>query len=268
MTFPVRVGTWIDNAGWYLLLLGSGIPGVVALWRRQRQVVLYVAVAFAVLVVWAWSSRRFLHPLMPLVAVAFTAGASTVGQKLGGKAGRLLGPLVVLALLLPRSVRETAAVMQVGLRCERDRVIETCFLPAPSAFLRAAVYGRTLPDSAMVLAEREAAFAWHSGRPAIHASTTLDASPESFVPVLRKIGITHVLITSLSMNERVRLAARLHANCRTLDLLQGFGENTYLFRLRAPSEASSDEQRSCTATMELDRIGREIAHRVEEGEVE
>jgi hypothetical protein len=226
--------------------------------------VLYLLSTFAVLVAWTWSSRRFLYPVMPVLILVFIAGAAVVGRRLG-RHGAWLAPLVLVAIVLPRTTRELGELVRTGWQCDRLRPITTCFPPAPSAFLAAAQFARSLPDSSIVVAEREAAFAWHSGLRVIHSREVSDSGAR-FIDYLRDRQATYILIGRLSMNERVGLANRLHTICRNLHLVRGFGSDTYLFKvdLSPPAtDSTAPSTATCEVTERLDQVGRRIREEVE-----
>ncbi len=266
MSFPVSNRTRLDNVAWLLLLLGVGVPGLVMLWRRQRVVALYLLATFGVLVAWTWSSRRFLYPVMPMIILGFVAGAAMIGRRFG-RAGAWLGPLLLCLILLPRTARELAELVRTGWDCDRARPLATCFPAAQQAFLEAAQFSRSLADSSIVVVEREAAFAWHSGRKVTH-SREVDDAGAPFLAYLRDRQITHIVIGRLSMNERVGLANRLNSICRNLELVRDFGSDTYLFRvdLAADSSASGGPPTAaCQVTDRLDRVGQRIREQIDRG---
>jgi hypothetical protein len=140
---------------------------------------------------------------------------------------------VLLAVALhPRTVLRTVELVRNGLRCDHDRVAATCYNPVERAFLEASRAGRDLPESAVVLVQREAAFAFHSGRRGVYAWEAITRPPEHFGEFAAQRGVTHVMISRITRNEPVGLAERLVTVCDRLDVLGSFGEGTFLFALR------------------------------------
>jgi hypothetical protein len=257
MGFPQVDGTLIDNLGWVALLATVGLAGLVVLWRRLRPAVLVAGAIYAVLLIWPWADRRFLHPLVPLVGLGLVAGGWVFGRR-AGRVGAVLGPLLVAALLVPGTQWRTRDVIQRGWRCDHADPVATCYTKTERAYLQAAVASRRLPDSAIVLAEREATFAYYSGRKAAFANQAVRGPSSDFLSYLRRAGVTHVLISRVTDTEPVGLAQRLAEICRDLTLVGDFGEGTELFALRSPAAADSSGGDACpTAQLRFQEAVRE-----------
>ncbi|MFN0178732.1 MAG: hypothetical protein ACKVZ0_07995 [Gemmatimonadales bacterium] len=231
MGFKQATGTLADNVGWVALLATAGTAGLVTLWRRFRIAVLATVLMFAVLFVWAWADRRFLHPLIPLVGLILITGADTLGRRVG-RLGTIVAPLLVVGLLVPGTWWRTEDLVRHGWNCVTARNLDGCYTPKERAFLQASLAARSLPSDAVALVDREAAFAYHSGRAGVFAHEGTDFSGEDFLAFLERRGVTHVLVSRVTGFSSVRLADQLVSVCRRLDVVGDFGEGTVLFGVR------------------------------------
>lgn len=250
MGFKQASGTLADNAGWLLLLATAGAAGAVALWRRFRVALLAIVCLLGLLSLWTWADRRFLHPVVPLVGLVLLAGAHALGSRLG-RGGSAAASLVVLALLTPGTWWRTRDLISRGWACTMSRSPEACYTPAERSFLAASLAARALPDTAVVLTNREAAFAYHSGRRAVFASEAGGARGAEFLAFARDRGITHVLLSRIAGGGPVDQAAPLADDCRRLEALGEFGQATVLFRLLPADREVTGPDPTCALAARL-----------------
>ncbi len=253
MGFKQAQGTLVDNLGWVALLITAGSAGVAALWRRFRIAVLTTALLFGVLFLWAWADRRFLHPLVPLVALILIAGAHALGRRLG-RTGAVVAPVLVAALFIPGTWMRTGDLLRRGWACTKAGTIAACYHPHEQAFFNAALATRALPQQAVALVDREAAFAYHAGHRGVFAPEAAPFEGEEFLEFLQRRGVTHVVISRITGGEPVRLADQLVGICRQLAVLGAFGEGTVLFAL-LPQAVAADAPAppACTVAERLHR---------------
>ena len=244
MGFKQASGTVVDNAGWLLLLLTAGVAGLVVLWRRAPLVVLTLGAMLAVLSVWPWADRRFLHPVVPLVGLQLVAGAVAIGRRFG-RAGPSVAALAVAGLLSPGTVWRTEEVVRTGRSCDHDRPIATCYTKIEQAYLGAARSARGLPDSAIVMVQREATFAYYSGRLGVYSDPATGADQAGFLAYLRDQGITHILISRVTRTEPLLLAEQLESHCRYLRFMERFGEGTELYQVLPAALPDTGDTATC-----------------------
>lgn len=252
MGFKQAQGTLADNLGWVTLLLTAGTAGLVTLWKRFRIAVLATALLFGVLFVWAWADRRFLHPLVPLMALILIAGAHALGHRFG-RAGAMAAPLLVAGLFIPGTWERTGDLLRRGWACTRAGTLDACYTPHERAFFRAALATRALPEQTVALVDREAAFAYHAGRRGVYAPEAAPFEGEEFLAFLERRGVTHVVISRVTGGEPVRLADQLMSVCRRLAVLGDFGEGTVLFALVPEVAADAPPPPACAVTARLHR---------------
>ncbi len=230
----------IDNILWGVVLLVCGAWGLVILWRRWRVVPLYLVGYFGLLALWTWSTRRFLFPIQPLLWLVLLTGAWTVWQRFGRVAG--VGFLAVLLIPIPiQGWPRVVEHVRAGIDCDRARQYESpsCFTPEQLAFFAAARYAKeSLPRGAVVLVDREAAFAWHSGHQVVHSFSIRPGSGVSATTALERSGVSHVLLAELTRSDRLRMPRFLKAACSDLVPVRSFSPGTVLFRL-ASAEGTS-----------------------------
>jgi hypothetical protein len=167
---------------------------------------------------------------------------------------------VLLALFLPGLVPQVVARVRRGLACDEGRPVETCYTPVEQAFLRAASAARSLPDTAVIMVQREAGFAWHSGRRGVYPLESAGRRPQELLAYLADRGVTHIVITPVTRAAPVETAQQLNGICHRLTTLGGFGQDTYLFALKSDA-ADTEEGSACGLT---DRLLREaVATRAE-----
>jgi len=233
LAFPKFEGTLVDNVAWLVLIVGGGGAGLLWLWGKWRLLVLYLLGYGALLCLWPWAPRRFWIPVQPFVLLAILGGTWAVAHRVWRR-GAMVAPLLVTALVLAEAIPGTAANVARGLRCDRSDPwhSEACYDPDQRSFFAAATYARdSLPAAAIYLVEREAAFAYHSGRRVVHAERLLEVPDSLFRTVLAERGVSYVLLGRLTDVEVGRLSKKLLATCEHFVVQASFPPHTLLLRL-------------------------------------
>lgn len=235
MPFPTVPKTRLDNLFWIGVTLGLGALGTLALARLLPASVLYLAFYLGLLAIWPWAPRRFFVPLQPIVLLALVMGALAIGDR--RSSWRPLAKpvaLALLALVAMAAIPHSLSLARQGLRCDRDEpwTSDGCYNADQQAFFRAVVFARdSLPPTARFLVEREAAFAYHTGRVVQHAQTPLRKSDEEFRAELRQSGIEYIVLTRLTSKEVRDLLPKLVRNCQHLSIVRVFPPTGRMYRL-------------------------------------
>ncbi len=250
--------TMADNLAWVLVALVCGGIGLVVVWRRWRVVPLYLVGYFGLLVVWTWSTRRFLFPVQPLIWLTLLAGTWAVWQR-----SRWVGGALLALLLVPVPLQgwpQVARFVETGIRCDREVQYEspTCYTPEQLGFFAAARYARDSLPPGVVLVDREAAFAWHSGRTVEHSIEWVrGVEPDRVLEGLRNAGVTYILLAALTAHDQFEMPALLAPRCHELRVVRTFGEETVLLELR--TDGTGD---SCELLRDIEERGRRAGERV------
>ena len=227
--------------GW---VMASIIPvGLVAMWRRRwRVVVLYIVGYVVLLAAWRMSSPRFLAVLLPLLvtalAVPFLGRFALRRPRLGWGIA-----LVLMGMLTAGGLRGWWADWQQIRHCDRAHPLAGpgCFEPDARSFFRLArEAGRVVPPDGVVLAAREATFAYYSGRQTWYLNTAFTPDSVHILDGLLQRGVDYVLLGHTHTTEVKTLAPALAADCRRLDLLLREPPRSLLFRIRPPAEGEGD----------------------------
>jgi len=246
MPLPRIKGTVADNLLWLVVAVVFGLAGALALRRRFPIVILYLLFYYCLLMVWPFAPRRFFIPIQPLVLLALVLGA----MSLAGRRRRLLGWAaggVILGAVLAVAVPHTLQAAREMRQCDRKNpwTSSFCYDADPRSFFAAVTFARdSLPADARFLVEREASFAYHTGRLVQHAQVPLELSDAGFLGSLSNDRIEYVVLTRLFNGELTRLAPKLLRVCRRLELLRRFPPYGRLYRV-LPAEASA-EQSACS----------------------
>ncbi|MGE0553657.1 MAG: ArnT family glycosyltransferase [Gemmatimonadales bacterium] len=249
MGFAQIQGTLADNLAWLGLLLTAGLAGAVTLWKRFRVALLAIVCMFGLLSAWTWADRRFLHPVIPLVGLLLFTGAHVIGRRLG-RHGSALTSFLVLLLLAPGTSWRTRDVLSRGIQC-RQGELKRCYTPIEQSFIRAAEAARQLPDSAVIMTNREAAFAYHSHHLAVYSVEAQGKTGEELRDFLASRRVSHIVLTRVAGGGPVALASQLVELCERLDTLGDFGEMTVMFGLRSQPGDSGRAARVCNLTERL-----------------
>lgn len=226
-------GTILDNVLWLLVLVGLGGWGTMLLLKRWRAVPLYVGASLGLLVLWTWSTRRFLFPLVPAVTLILLAGAWRVWDRFGKVAGSVAFALVLAGVPI-RGWPWTVNILAEGLACDRSRQYEDpgCFTAEQLAFFAAAQYAHdSMPATATFSVDREASFAFHADRSAIYTMELLGDTTISVPEAMRARDIPYILMAQLTDLDEVRLPHFLAPDCEQFAVVKKFGSRTLILRL-------------------------------------
>ncbi|MFN8666712.1 MAG: glycosyltransferase family 39 protein [Gemmatimonadaceae bacterium] len=242
LPFPTVEGTPVDNALWLAVTLVLGALGALAYWRLLPTAILYLVFYCGLLSVWPWAPRRFFVPLQPIVLLGFVLGVlelRRVSHALARHAELLAAALV--AIVLTASVPQVVANARQGLQCDRSAPWTSpgCYTVDQRAFFGAVEFARdSLPATARFLVEREAAFAYHTGRTVQHAQAPLHLTDEDFRGYLTRAGIEYVVLSRLTESEVLGVIPKLLRNCEYLAPVRQFAPTARIYRLLAAPAAA------------------------------
>ncbi len=251
-------GLLIDNLLWVLVALVVGGAGCWHLWRRCRIAPVYLALYLGVLILWTWQRRRLLYPVQPLVWLTLFSGILVLRERVGRWGGWVATGVLLVAIPL-QLVPDSWNLVARGVACDRARQYEspTCHTPEQLGFFAAARYARDSLPPGVVLADREAAFAWHSGRTVEHSIEWVrGVEPDRVLEGLRNAGVTYILLAALTPHDQFEMPALLAPRCHELRVVRTFGEETVLLELR--TDGTGD---SCELLRGLEERGRQAQER-------
>lgn len=246
LPFPTVEGTPVDNLVWLAVTLVLGAFGAAAYWRLLPAAILYLVFYCGLLSVWPWAPRRFFVPLQPIVLLGFVLGILELQRvwRQMARYGQLVAAALV-AVVLSASIPQVIANAQQRLRCDRSAVwaSDGCYNVDQRAFFAAVAYARdSLPSTARFLVEREAAFAYHTGRTVQHAQAPLRLSDQEFRAYLTKASIEYIVLSRLTESEVLGVVPKLLSNCEYLAPVRRFAPSGRIYRLMstpAPAEGNA-----------------------------
>jgi len=245
LPFPTVEGTPVDNALWLAVTLVLGALGAMAYWRLLPSAILYLFFYCGLLSVWPWAPRRFFVPLQPIVLLGFVLGVLELRRvwRPVARYGEFAAAALV-AVVLSASVPQVIANARQGLQCDRSAPWSSpgCYNVDQRAFFGAVAFARdSLPDTARFLVEREAAFAYHTGRTVQHAQAPLRFADRDFRAYLHESHIEYIVLTRLTESEVMGVLPKLRSNCEYLSIVRRFAPTGRIYRL-LPSPA---EENAC-----------------------
>ncbi len=247
LPFPTVEGTPVDNLAWLAVTLLLGAFGAAAYWRLLPSAILYVVFYCGLLSVWPWAPRRFFVPLQPIVLLGFVLGVLELKRvwRPMARYGQFVAAALV-AVVLSASVPQVIANARQGLQCDRSALWTShgCYNVDQRAFFGAVAFARdSLPPTARFLVEREAAFAYHTGRTVQHAQAPLRLSDQDFRAYLAKARIDYIVLSRLTESEVLGVVPKLLSNCEYLVPVRRFAPTGRIYRLHsAPMPA---EENAC-----------------------
>ncbi len=247
VAFPKFEGTLTDNIAWLILVVAAGGTGLLWLWGRWRLLVLYLVGYTVLLCFWPWAPRRFWGPVQPFILLAILTGTWVLVRRMWER-GAVVAALLVAGIVLAEGVPGTIANVARGLRCDRRDPwnSEACYDPDQRSFFAAVRHARdSLPTGAIYLVEREAAFAYHTGRRVLHAERMLAVPDSVFHIALAERGVEYVLLGRLTDVEVNRLSAKLASACEHFEVEASFPPHTLLLRLKSAMDPA--EPNACAA---------------------
>jgi hypothetical protein len=248
---PSIEGMAIDNALLLAVWGALAVVGFVALWKRWRVAAVYVAYYGGVLLIWPFHLIRFLTPNLPILFLAIAAGAWEAGGRLV-PARRWIPLVAITALLSVTGVARQGQLLEQRMACDRslDPPSRDCVPAEVASFLAAARFARTsLPPAAIVVAGKDAAFAYLSGRRTLSTADVLEGPVDSVRERLRNAGVDYLYVGRVHIADP-RLARALLPVCSELDLVGAFEPHSYLFRFHEAGSRESAEDASCGALAE------------------
>ncbi len=235
---PTRAGTSADNLVWLAVFLVTALSGIVVLLRRNWLLVAYVVVSAGVLMLWPYVDKRFLAPLIPLVALAMLAGIWWMAERAAGPRVARLATLALSLLLAVFALRDDADRLRRIAGCDRSApgTSPGCFNDEQRDFFAATAAARTLtPDTARFLVSKEATFFLLSDRQAVRESEAVaQRTPVALRAFLRERGVGYILLSRLHLDQWA-LASTLLPQCAELQLMASFGAHTALLRIPPPT---------------------------------
>jgi hypothetical protein len=235
LPYPNIPGTRIDNWVWLLLASAGLAGGMVAAWRRWQPVVLYLLLYAALLLVWPWRMDRFLEPVALLCIPLWLYGLWTIART-----ARLFRALpVALALcgvVVATGAWYSAGMVKTRLDCGRAPAPpgpNRCLYPAEQDWMAAVRWVRdSTPTDAVVLTAKSGPFYYYAHRETLSFAAATALPPGRLVEYVFGQGGRYIVLTTVTLTERARLAERVAASCRALAVAAEFSPQAYVLRLR------------------------------------
>lgn len=245
LPFPTVEGTPVDNIFWLTVTLVLGVLGAAAYWRLLPTAVLYLVFYCGLLSVWPWAPRRFFIPLQPIVLLGFVLGVLEFKRvwRPMARYGEFVAAALVAVVLLA-SLPQVITNARQRLSCDRSALWTShgCYNVDQRAFFGAVAFARdSLPPTARFLVEREAAFAYHTGRTVQHAQAPLRLADQDFRAYLTKARIEYIVLSRLTESEVLGVVPKLLSNCEYLVPVRRFAPTGRIYRLlSAPAPAAGN----------------------------
>lgn len=221
------------------------LAGLVVMWRRWRQSVLFVAAYLAILLVWPVRSSRFLYGVTPLLilAVMVAVESLTRGRRLlrGIALGLSSAGLVACGLI------GWAADWRELSGCDRSHPIDRpgCFTEDARTFYVAA---RALASPAHppggALAVHDPMVAYYSGRKSANILPAIDGDSATLLQDLQARDIRYIVFGRTRGSELRILAPVVAQWCHRLELTIWVPPRALVYRIRNPEEPD-DPGASC-----------------------
>ena len=242
---PSIAGTPVDNVIVVAIILVSALVGAWSLFRLWRAAAMYVLVYAGLLMVWLWSTERFVIPVLPFIVLAMLLGACRAGRIHSMQSGGYA--VAALALLLA-----TNGAAQSVLQVREQHECRTggglppgCLAGEQVHYFEAIAWiDDNLPADAVFLTAKNGALYWYTDRKSVSYAGALAQDSASFLPWIRDQGGDWILLSSLEVAEG-RLARLLAMNCTQLEVEAQFSNRTILFRI--PGGMSVTNSAACDA---------------------
>jgi len=238
---PLTRQTVLDNAGWVLLLGSCFLVGWFSAWKRWHAAAIYFVTYCGLLAVWPYLLDRFLVPVVPLALAFVVIGATTIAQRLGRWQNI---PVAALGTLLAFfALRADTAMVDKAYSCDRTRV--DCAPPVSLDYLDASrVAGKITPPSARFVAPKSSTLYFHSGRQAVFWEEAVRQDSASFVPYLRRNGVTHILSTPV-YGDYETILALVESSCMQFAVVRSFSPHTSILAFRDSAATQAEGERAC-----------------------
>ena len=238
---PLTRRTVLDNVGWVLLLGTCFLVGWFAAWKRWQAAAIYIATYCGLLAVWPYLLDRFLVPAIPLALTFIVIGASTITRRLGrwhDVAVAALGALLAIFAL-----RADAAMVDKASSCDRSRVY--CAPPTSLDYIDAARFaGSATPVNARFIAPKGPTMYFHGSRQTAFWEEAVRQDSASFLPYLRRNGITHILSSPVYGDYETMLSL-VQSTCMRFALVRSFSPHTLILAFRDSATTMTDGERAC-----------------------
>lgn len=243
---PNRAGTRLDNAAGAVVMLTLLAAGTVAAWRRARPALLFAGLYIALLLWWPYNITRFAIPLIPLAVPVALAGVVLLAGRFGRRTWAAALALVSGVLIGTGAWLSLTLVRERGCGTGREPMPPAHCLTRVDAdyFAALAFLATRVPVTEPLLARLGATVYWYTGhRVTSHRQPMTDTSVP-LAEAMRRRGSRYVL--QATAERSAATAGRIAAHCGDLILVESFGREALLLRLREPGDASGDDS-ACRA---------------------
>jgi hypothetical protein len=238
---PVTRATILDNVGWVLLLGTCVLAGWFSAWTRWNGAAIYLVAYCGLLAVWPYLLDRFLVPALPLALTLAVVGIATIARRLGQ--WREVPVAALGALLAFFALRADAAMVDKALSCDRTRV--DCASPTSLDYIDASrLAAKVSPPNARFIAPKGSTLYFHGGRQAVFWEEAVRQDSASFLPYLRRNGITHILSTPVYA-DYVTILSLVQSACMRFSLVHAFSPHTSILAFRDSAASAPDGERAC-----------------------
>jgi hypothetical protein len=226
---------------WVAVLGGLFLVGCFAAWTRWNAAVIYLLGYCALLAIWPYLIDRFLVPAVPLALTFMVIGASTIGTRLGDR--RDLTMAVLGAVLALFALRADAGLVAVASDCDRTRT--ACATANSLDFVDASRMTTTLtPPKSRFITPKNATMYYLGGRQTVFWEEAVTQTASSFLPYLRRNGVTHILATPV-YGDYEPILQLVQAHCSRFALVRSVSPHTLILAFRDSAATASDGERAC-----------------------
>ena len=238
---PVTRATILDNVGWVLLLGTCILVGWLSAWKQWNAAAIYLVAYCGLLAVWPYLLDRFLVPALPLALTFVVVGIATIGRRM---ARWHEVPLAALgALLAFFALRADVGMVDKALGCDRTRV--DCASPTSLDYIDASRLATTVsPPNARFIAPKASTLYFHGGRQAVFWEEAIRQDSASFLPYLRRTGVTHILATPVYADYQTILSL-VQSACMRFSIVHAFSPHTSILAFRDSATSEADGERTC-----------------------
>ena len=238
---PVTRATILDNIGWVLLLGMCALVGWFSAWKRWNAAAIYLVAYCGLLAVWPYLLDRFLVPALPLVLTFVIVGMATIGQRLGRWPEVPVAALGALLALF--ALRADVAMVDKALGCDRTRV--DCASPTSLDYVDASqLAGKVSPPDARFIAPKGSTLYFHGGRQTVFWEEAVRQDSASFLPYLRRNGVTHILLTPV-YGDYMTILSLVQSACMRFSLVHAVSPHTSIVAFRDSAASAADGERAC-----------------------
>ena len=243
LSVPTVGGTILDNLVWLVITCAALAAGLLAFWRRWKIVTLFVAIYAALLLAWPWVIGRFLVPLLPVIALAFLAGAYMLVNRWGARVASVT-VIALAATIAITGLSRGASRIAVRSRCDREQAMQSpsCYNADQLAFFAAARYvAEHTPPSSIVMAVNEGTFFYVAQHRLVPVDSLTVRPSDRAASFLRDEKVSYAVIGHVGIDSPA-FAERLLSACDHLEPMAEFPPRTTVFRVLP---AASSDARAC-----------------------